>query len=62
VATSNIQTMRLNISAANSRIRDVDVATETSNLSRNQVLSQAGVSILAQTNQLPQMAFSLLGR
>jgi flagellin len=61
VATSNIQTMRLNISAANSRIRDVDVATETSNLSRNQVLAQAGVSILAQTNQLPQMAFGLLG-
>lgn len=61
VATSNIQTMRLNISAANSRIRDVDVATETSNLSRNQVLSQAGVSILAQSNQLPQMAFGLLG-
>jgi len=61
VATSNIQTMRLNISAANSRIRDVDVATETSNLSKNQVLSQAGVSILAQTNQLPQMAFGLLG-
>jgi flagellin len=61
VATSNISTMRLNISAANSRIRDVDVATETSNLSRNQVLSQAGVSILAQSNQLPQMAFGLLG-
>jgi flagellin len=60
-ATSNISTMRLNISAANSRIRDVDVATETSNLSRNQVLSQAGVSILAQTNQLPQLAFGLLG-
>jgi flagellin len=62
VATSNIQTMRLNISAANSRIRDVDVATETSNLSKNQVLTQAGASILAQTNQLPQMAFGLLGR
>ena len=61
VATSSIQTMRLNISAANSRIRDVDVASETSNLSRNQVLSQAGVSILAQTNQLPQLAFGLLG-
>jgi len=61
VAQSNIQTMRLNISAANSRIRDVDVASETSNLSRNQVLSQAGVSILAQTNQLPQLAFGLLG-
>jgi flagellin len=62
VATSSIQTMRLNISAANSRIRDVDVATETSNLSKNQVLTQAGASILAQTNQVPQMAFGLLGR
>lgn len=61
VATSNISTMRLNISAANSRIRDVDVASETSNLTRNQVLSQAGVSILAQSNQLPQLAFGLLG-
>lgn len=62
VATSNIQTMRLNISAANSRIRDVDVASETSNLSKNQVLSQAGASILAQTNQMPQLAFGLIGR
>jgi flagellin len=61
VATSNIQTMRLNLSAANSRIRDVDVAAETSKMSRNQVLSQAGVSVLAQANQLPQMAFGLLG-
>lgn len=61
VATSNIQTMRLNLSAANSRIRDVDVAAETSALSRNQVLSQAGVSVLAQANQLPQLAFGLLG-
>lgn len=61
VATSNIQTMRLNLAAANSRIRDVDVAAETSALSRNQVLSQAGVSVLAQANQLPQMAFGLLG-
>jgi flagellin len=61
VATSNIQTMRLNLSAANSRIVDVDVAHETSRMSRNQVLTQAGVSILAQANQLPQMAFGLLG-
>jgi len=61
-ATSNIQTMRLNLSAANSRIRDVDVASETAQLSRNQVLSQAGVSVLAQANQLPQLALSLLGR
>lgn len=60
VAVSSIQTMRLNISAANSRIRDVDVAEETAALSRNQILSQAGVSVLAQANQLPQLALSLL--
>jgi len=61
VATSNIQTMRTNLSAANSRIRDVDVASETAKMSQNQVLTQAGVSILAQANQIPQMAFGLLG-
>jgi len=60
IASSNIQTMRLNLSAANSRIRDVDVAEETANLSRNQVLTQAGTSVLAQANQLPQMAFGLM--
>jgi flagellin len=61
VAQSNIQTMRLNLSAANSRTRDVDVASETAQMSRNQVLSQAGLSVLAQANQLPQMALNLLG-
>jgi len=61
VASSSIQTMRLNLSAANSRIRDVDVASETASLSRNQVLTQAGISVLAQANQLPQLAFGLLG-
>ena len=60
-ASNSIQTMRLNLSAANSRIRDVDVANETASLSRNQVLSQAGVSVLAQANQLPQLALNLLG-
>lgn len=60
IAISSIQTMRLNLSAANSRIRDVDVAEETSALSRNQILAQAGVSVLAQANQLPQLALSLL--
>jgi flagellin len=60
VTVSTIQTMRVNLSAANSRIRDVDVAEETSQLSRNQVLSQAGVSVLAQANQLPQLAMGLL--
>ncbi len=60
-ATSNIQTMQLNITAANSRIRDVDVASETASLSRNQVLAQAGVAVLAQANQIPQLALSLIG-
>ena len=60
VTVNSIQTMRLNITSANSRIRDVDVAEETANLSKNQVLSQAGVSVLAQANQLPQLALKLL--
>lgn len=60
-ATNSIQTVRLNLSAANSRIRDVDVAEETSRMARNQVLTQAGISIMAQANQLPQLAFGLLG-
>jgi len=59
-ATSNIQTMQLNITAANSRIMDVDVASETASLSRNQVLTQAGASVLAQANQLPSLALKLL--
>jgi flagellin len=54
--------MRVNLAAANSRIRDVDVAEETSQLARNQVLSQAGTSVLAQANQIPQMAMQLLQR
>jgi flagellin len=58
--TSNLQTMRLNVSAANARIRDVDVAEETATLSRNQVLSQAGAAVLAQANQTPQLAIGLL--
>lgn len=61
IATSNIQTMKLNLEAANSRIIDVDVASETARMSRNQVLTQAGVSVLAQANQLPQLAFGLIG-
>jgi len=62
VASNNIQTMRLNLSSANSRIRDVDVAEESSNMAKNQVLSQAGIAVLSQANQLPQLAFSLIGR
>jgi len=57
---ANIQSMKTNLSAANSRIRDVDVAEETAALARQQVLSQAGSSILAQANQAPQLALSLL--
>ena len=43
-----------------SRIRDVDVAHESAELARNNVLMQAGVAILAQANQAPQVALSLL--
>lgn len=57
---SNLQSMRTNLSAANSRIRDVDVAEETASMARNQVLAQAGVAILSQANQAPQLALSLL--
>ncbi len=60
ITTSNIETMRLNVSAANSRIRDVDVAAETAQMSREQVLAQGGAAILAQANQVPQIALSLL--
>jgi flagellin len=58
---NTIQTATENLSAADSRIRDVDVAAETSALSRSQVLAQAGISVLAQANQAPQMALKLLG-
>jgi flagellin len=57
---SSIQTMRLNYSAANARIRDVYVAEEAASLARNQVLAQAGVTVLAQANQIPQSALNLL--
>jgi flagellin len=57
---SNIQSVRLNLAAANSRIRDVDVADEAATQSRNQVLTQAGTSVLSQANQTPQQALSLL--
>jgi len=49
-----------NLSAAESRISDVDVATEMATLTRNQVLSQAGTSMLSQANSIPQMALTLL--
>lgn len=49
-----------NLMAAESRVSDVDVATEMADLTKNQVLAQAGVAMLAQANSIPQMALSLL--
>ena len=49
------------LKAAESRISDVDVASEMATMTRNQVLAQAGISMLAQANQMPQMALKLLG-
>jgi len=57
---SSISTSVENLSAARSRIRDADFAAETASLTRNQILQQAGVSILSQANSLPQLALSLL--
>jgi flagellin len=57
---NNISTQYNNLSAANSRIRDVDVAEETAELARNRILMQSGVSVLAQANQIPQLALQLL--
>lgn len=58
---SNLQNISENASAARSRIRDTDFAAETSELTKNQILQQAGTAILAQANQLPQAVLSLLG-
>lgn len=59
-AVTNLQSMQTNTSAALSRIEDTDIAAETANLSKNQVLQQAGAAILSQANQTPQTALSLL--
>jgi flagellin len=56
----NLETMRETLQTAESRISDVDVATEMTDFVRNQVLSQAAVSILSQANAMPEMALSLL--
>lgn len=60
-AISNLRVARENFSAAESRIRDTDVAEETANLTRATILQQAGVAILAQANQQPSLALQLLG-
>ena len=57
---NNLQNISENASAARSRIMDTDYAAETANLSKNQVLQQAGTAILAQAKQLPQAVLSLL--
>src|SRR5690554_1072226 len=58
---SNLQNISENVSAARSRIMDTDYAAESANLTKNQIMQQAGTAMLAQANQLPQAVLSLLG-
>jgi len=58
---SNLQVAQENLSASESRIRDTDMALEMVNFTRNQIMTQAGTSMLAQANQLPQSVLALLG-
>jgi flagellin len=58
---ANLNNVSENLTAARSRIVDTDIATETSEMTKMNILQQAGVSILAQANQTPQLALSLLG-
>ena len=60
VCISNLAVGQENLAAANSRIRDVDVASESAALTKSQILSQAGLAVLGQANQLPNAALSLL--
>ena len=62
VAITNLSVARENFKSAESQIRDVDVAEEAANLTRLNILQQAGASVLAQANQQPQLALTLLGR
>ena len=57
---ANLATTSENVSAARSRIQDTDFAAETANMTRGQILQQAGTAMLAQANQLPQSVLSLL--
>ena len=57
---SNLSNVSENLSAARSRILDADIAMETSSMTKNNILQQAGVAILAQANQTPQLALQLL--
>ena len=60
-AIENLSTTETNLSAARSRIEDADYAVEVANMTRAQILQQAGTSVLAQANQIPQNVLSLLG-
>lgn len=57
---SNLSNISENVSAARSRIEDADFAAETAELTRSQILQQAGISVLSQANTLPQQVLSLL--
>ena len=59
--SQNLKVMDENYSAANSRIRDADVAAETTEMMRNNILQQAAISVLSQTNNSAQLALKLLG-
>lgn len=59
---SNLTTQTQNLQAAESRISDVDVATEMTAFVRNQILTQSAVAMLSQANSMPQMAMQLIGR
>ena len=58
---ANLQTSAENLTAARSRIQDADFAAETAELTRGQILQQAGTAMIAQANSLPQSVLSLLG-
>ena len=60
-AITNLRTNETNLAAARSRIEDADYAVEVANMTRAQILQQAGTSVLAQANQIPQNVLSLLG-
>jgi flagellin len=59
-AIANLQTTSENVAAARSRIQDADFAAETAGLTRNQILQQAGIAMLAQANAVPQQVLTLL--
>ncbi len=61
IAMSNLETSRINYLDANSRILDADIAAESAELVRNNLLQQVGASVLAQANQIPALALSILG-